>query len=313
MTKVSVIVPVYGVEKYIERCARSLFEQTLVDMEFIFIDDCTPDKSIDVLKSILEEYPHRKTQVKILPMEQNSGQAAARKRGMLAASGEYMIHCDPDDWVDLDMYGRMYNLAVHTGSDMVRCDFVRTDGNNSTPCLSIPESDYSDNAKLISHLLRGEDMSSLCDKLVKRSLVAEDFEFPKFNMQEDFVICLQYFLNGKKTTHIAQPFYHYFYNPASICGRKDDETYAYRLKSVTANRTLALSIIERRGLTEKFHDDIVAMKFHARDEVAAVAHRPRFNKLWKETFPEINDEVMHCDALPLRDKYKYLAISNLYE
>ena len=60
MPKVSIIIPVYGVEKYIERCSRSLFEQTLDDLEYLFIDDCTPDKSIDVLKNILEEYPNRK-------------------------------------------------------------------------------------------------------------------------------------------------------------------------------------------------------------------------------------------------------------
>ena len=81
MPKVSVIIPVYGVEKYIERCARSLFEQTLDDIEYLFIDDCTPDRSIEVLKSILEEYPNRKEQVIIHRMEQNSGQAAVRKWG----------------------------------------------------------------------------------------------------------------------------------------------------------------------------------------------------------------------------------------
>ena len=81
MPKVSVIIPVYGVEKYIERCARSLFEQTLDDIEYLFIDDCTPDKSVDILKHVLEEYPQRKSQVVIHRMEKNSGQAAVRKWG----------------------------------------------------------------------------------------------------------------------------------------------------------------------------------------------------------------------------------------
>ena len=81
MPKVSVIVPVYGVEKYMERCARSLFEQTLDDIEYLFIDDCTPDRSIEILQQVLEEYPHRKPQVTIHRMEQNSGQAAVRKWG----------------------------------------------------------------------------------------------------------------------------------------------------------------------------------------------------------------------------------------
>ena len=69
MPKVSVIVPVYGVEIYIERCARSLFEQTLDDIEYLFIDDCTPDRSIEILKQVLEDYPQRKTQTIIHRME----------------------------------------------------------------------------------------------------------------------------------------------------------------------------------------------------------------------------------------------------
>ena len=106
MPKVSIIIPVYGVEKYIERCARSLFEQTLDDIEYLFIDDCTPDKSVEILKRVLEEYPHRKSQVVIHRMEQNSGQAKVREWGMQNATGEYVIHCDSDDWVDIHMYER---------------------------------------------------------------------------------------------------------------------------------------------------------------------------------------------------------------
>ena len=73
MPKVSVIVPIYRREKYIERCVRSLLEQTLGDIEYLFIDDCTPDKSIEILKSVLEEYPLRKKQVVVHAMEKNSG------------------------------------------------------------------------------------------------------------------------------------------------------------------------------------------------------------------------------------------------
>ena len=96
MPKVSVLVPVYGVEKYIERCARSLFEQTLDDMECIFVDDCTPDDSMQVLVKILSEYPRRKEQVKIIHHETNQGLPAARQSGLKIATGEYIAHCDSD-------------------------------------------------------------------------------------------------------------------------------------------------------------------------------------------------------------------------
>ena len=129
MPKVSIIIPVYGVEKYIERCSRSLFEQTLDDLEYLFIDDCTPDKSIDVLKNILEEYPNRKNQVVIHRMDQNSGQAIVRRWGMLNATGKYVTHCDSDDWIDVRMYEAMYNKAITNNADVVVCDYEITDGN----------------------------------------------------------------------------------------------------------------------------------------------------------------------------------------
>ena len=122
MPKVSVIVPVYGVEKYIERCDRSLFEQTLEDIEFIFVDDCTPDKSIEILKNVLEDYPLRKKQVLIISHEKNMGLPIARQSGLKVASGDYIIHCDSDDWVDTTMYEKMYNKAIEDGSDVVVCD-----------------------------------------------------------------------------------------------------------------------------------------------------------------------------------------------
>ena len=97
--KVSVIVPIYEVERYIERCARSLFEQTMLSgIEFIFVDDCTPDYSIEILHNTLKEYPEREAQVTILTHSANKGLAAARKTGVRAARGEYISHCDSDDW-----------------------------------------------------------------------------------------------------------------------------------------------------------------------------------------------------------------------
>ena len=97
MPKVSVIVPVYNAEKYIERCVRSLYNQTLDDIEYIFVDDCTPDNSMEVLQKVMDEYPKRKLHTKIIIHTTNTGQSGSRKDGILAATGDYIIHCDADD------------------------------------------------------------------------------------------------------------------------------------------------------------------------------------------------------------------------
>ena len=125
MPEVSVIVPFYKAEKTIEKCARSLFEQTLDDIEFLFVDDCSPDGSLRVLETVLEDYPSRKSQVRILKTDSNSGSALARVLGIEKAAGEYLIHCDGDDEVERTMYKTMSEKARQEDSDFVWCDFFR--------------------------------------------------------------------------------------------------------------------------------------------------------------------------------------------
>lgn len=109
--KVSVIVPVYKVEKFIERCAISLFSQTLQDVEFIFVDDASPDNSVQIVQKCIREYPHRESQTVILTHEKNMGLPAARNTGLAVAKGEYIFHCDSDDFVEPDMLEQLYNTA----------------------------------------------------------------------------------------------------------------------------------------------------------------------------------------------------------
>ena len=128
MPKLSVVIPVYGVEKYIERCARSLFEQTLDDIEYIFVNDCTKDRSIDILNAVINDYPARKEQVRIVHHEKNKGLPFARQSGWQVATGEYIANCDSDDWVALDFYEIMYNEAIEKNADMVVSDYILVEG-----------------------------------------------------------------------------------------------------------------------------------------------------------------------------------------
>ena len=117
--KVSIIIPIFKVRNFIERCVCSLFEQTLKDVEYIFVDDASPDDSIDILKSCIDRYQERKNQVTILTHEQNQGLPAARNTGLAVATGEYVFHCDSDDFVEKDMLEVMYKAAKEKHADMV--------------------------------------------------------------------------------------------------------------------------------------------------------------------------------------------------
>ncbi len=98
--KVSIIVPIYNVEKYIERCAVSLFEQDFEDIEYIFVNDCTPDNSVEILEKVIEKYPNRKSHLKIVHHKENKGLGSARNTGLEQATGNYILHIDSDDWCE---------------------------------------------------------------------------------------------------------------------------------------------------------------------------------------------------------------------
>lgn len=128
--KVSLLVPVYGVEKYIAKCARSLFGQSYADIEFVFVDDATPDRSIEVLREVIAEYPDREKQVKIVAHPVNRGLSAARNTAIDNSTGEYVWHIDSDDFIEPDAVARLVAKAVAEDADMVVFDIneVRANG-----------------------------------------------------------------------------------------------------------------------------------------------------------------------------------------
>ena len=121
--KVSVIVPVYNTEPYLERCLRSLLRQTLKELEIIAIDDCSTDGSPAVLRKYAERFPGR---IRVLTQEENRGQAAARNRGLRAARGEYVGFLDSDDFARPEMFRELYEAGEAAGADYVACGYTDT-------------------------------------------------------------------------------------------------------------------------------------------------------------------------------------------
>lgn len=208
--KVSVIVPVYKVEEYIERCARSLFEQTLESIEYIFINDCTPDRSMEVLTHVLEEYPHRKPQVKILRMPHNSGQAAVRTIGMKTAMGKYQIHCDSDDWVEPDWAESLYTRAIETDADLVSCDFFIIRENEIIVSNQKPEHETITSYKIGLN----KNIYGCCwNKLIRASLFKDKVSFEKgINFQEDKLFIYRILDRCSIVSHVSRALYNYNQN-----------------------------------------------------------------------------------------------------
>lgn len=305
MPKVSVIIPVFKAEQYIEKCARSLFSQTLDDIEYIFVDDCTPDNSIEILKKIILDYPNREPQVKIHRMEKNSGQAAVRKWGINHATGDYVIHCDSDDWVDINAYHEMYTLAVRENADIVICDFIVTDNVNvrlKKGCHSIDKNTFFNN------LMLNFDNGSLGNKLVRKSVCERNVIFPKGDMGEDLFLCLQYTLNSNKIRYISKGFYFYYRNLSSITKSKEEESIYHKFKQSILNAEDLIALFENRNLNKEYHYHIDRMLFAKKNLLRPLAMKKRYWHIWKNTFPQLNYVILSNPYISLKNKIKHVLV-----
>lgn len=217
---VAVIIPIYGVEEYIERHAVSMFEQTFKDgICFIFIDDCSPDRSIDILNDVLARYPERQHQTYIVHQPENMGVTEARKTGVekaLSLGAKYIIHADSDDWVEKDMYLSMYKAAISQDASVVICDFVHDRFGVST---LYPQRPHNMDAETVLGMISGTGrhrmIGSLWNKLISSTLY-ETVDFPSgINYREDVCVLFQIFSSNPKIAYLPKAYYHYWFHTTS--------------------------------------------------------------------------------------------------
>ena len=127
MPKISIIVPVYNVEQYINRCIDSLLGQTLKDIEIILVDDGSPDQC----PQICDEYARKDSRIKVIH-KKNNGLGYARNSGLELATGEYIAFVDSDDYVNINMYEKLYNETINNNFDIVYCGFIVENKDKST-------------------------------------------------------------------------------------------------------------------------------------------------------------------------------------
>ncbi len=305
MPKVSVIIPVYGVEQYIERCARSLFEQKLDDIEYLFIDDCTQDHSIDILNEILTQYPQRMVQTRIVKMPSNSGQAAVRRHGIQLCTGDYIIHCDSDDWVDTNMLSLMYEKAVDENSDLVVCDYYRSDGFKHQMIKYLSAETYSHVSTYFSMLLSGKASTAVWNKLVRRSIYVENkIIYPQCNMWEDYVLNIQVAYYANKVSYVEEPLYYYYQNRNSICHSNIES----KMNQIKVNSQLILNFISQKELDGKYQEELISFKYYARSELAMFVSKKEYRNMWKNIYPEVDSQFCKLRSVSVKEKIKYVSL-----
>ena len=233
MTKISIIMPVYNVEKYIRESLNSVINQTLADIEIICVDDCSTDKSADIIL----EYAQNDSRIRFIQTEKNSGPGVARNMALDIAKGEYIMFLDPDDWLDLSACDILYNQAVQNNNDMVKFNFTKyfETKNRYVKVANeiLPFRNAQDKKHIVIRHCNDNFFIStyLCFQIIKKELLDRyNIRFSNHRFCEDDIFIVKLYLNSQSMSFVANSLYF----------------YRIHRKSLMRNPNLYISVIETK-------------------------------------------------------------------
>ena len=240
MPKVSVIVPIYNVEKYLEKCINSLLSQTLEDIQIILVNDGSKDNS----GNIAREYEKNNKNRIIYVEKENGGLSDARNHGLKYATGDFIAFLDSDDYIEKNAYEEMYNKAIEENADYVECDFIWEFPNKIRVDKQYP---YKNKKEMLSFV-----RVVAWNKLIKRQLITDNnLEFPKGLRYEDveFTYKLIPFVN--KFAYVDKPFIHYVQREGSIANVQNERTA--EIFTVLDN---VIEFYKKNNIYEEYRDEL---------------------------------------------------------
>lgn len=205
--KLSIIVPVYGVEKYIDKCLDSLVKQSLKEIEIIVVNDGTKDNSQKIIDKYVKKYPEKiKSYIK-----ENGGQGSARNYGLEKANGEYIGYVDSDDFIEKDMYKKLYNKAKEDNYDIVVCGNYNVSEDYKTKNIDTFINNYNTD---LENIFFGK--MAVWNKIYKRDiLIKNKLEFKEKVWYEDLAFTLKAIMNSNTFAFIDEPLYDYLIREGS--------------------------------------------------------------------------------------------------
>lgn len=296
MYKVSILIPIYKASGFIEKCAESVFSQTFESIEYIFVDDCTPDDSIQKLNQVLERFPHRKNAVTLLQNEKNEGISYSRQRAFDVATADYFLAMDSDDWIEPDMIENLYNKAIETNADMVYSPYFEEYPNGESKII---EPKFSTNkTELIYNALMG--FSSYWNKLISRKVMTDNNvkTLEGVSYADDLVVVVKLLYYSARFAEVKNPFYHYvIYNQHSITKKKSNTRHII-------DQLLVVQEVERFLKSKPDFEDYTKMLIELKSLRKVRIIRSTFGDAqYLSLFPEIN---RHIASLPFPLKSKII-------
>lgn len=215
--KVSVIVPIYNVEKYLSKCLISLLSQTLTDIEIICVNDGSTDNSL----KILEEFAKNDNRLKVLS-QKNMGLSIARNNGIEVATGEYIGFVDSDDWVDLDFFEKLYNAAKENDCDIAVAGFKRCGRIIKTTKIKFDEVRVYSTINEKTVVASVPEYNYVWNKIYKRD--KWNFKFPEGRIFEDMVFTIKALYYLKNMVTVPNVYYYYRRRINSLVMKKDSKS-----------------------------------------------------------------------------------------
>ena len=305
MPKVSAIVPFYNVERFIGRCAESLLSQTIDDLEIIFVDDASPDGSRAVLEEVIARHPG--ADVRILTHEVNKGLPAARNTGLAQASGEFIYHCDSDDWLEPEILGKMYSAAVGAGADYAYCDFFLTFPGNEK-YMGNPT--YGSAEEMLKKgFLAGNMKFNVWNKLVRRDVyVRSGIRCPAGHGMGEDTTMIMLAARSVGAVHVPQAGYHYVKsNPNAFTNTVSER----HMTDFQHNFDRTVAYLEGCDFSEK---EKYLSLFKLSLVIPCLTNgRWKMAEFWEQKYPEAFVDIFGNDAMPLRTKVVlWLGTKKLY-
>lgn len=218
--KVSIVVPIYNAEKYLNRCIDSIRSQTLKDIEIILINDGSTDSSGDICEKLAKQDMRIKVSHK-----KNGGVGSARNLGIEKSKGKYIIFVDPDDYIKNDMVEKMYQTANKNNCDVVICNFVtNTKNRNEIKCIE-NKILYGETLKkyLIEYMISGECETYCWNKMYKRNIIVDNnIKFYNYNIWEDAIFNYEIMLRKPRVYYLTENLYYYIVNDKGLTQKYTD-------------------------------------------------------------------------------------------
>lgn len=288
--KLSIGIPIYNVEKYIYQCAKSLFNQSYPNIEYVFVDDGSTDNSLEILYEVIAQYPE--IDVKVIKSGKNCGLWNARNISIDNMTGELCAFCDSDDWLEPDAYNYLIQELIDKKADLVITSYIQNLDKREAIITAEVTTFASINVMPIDVL-----HFSMCNKVFRRDILNKYSlrTYMGLNCWEDLSITSRYMAIASKILFIDKPFYHYRKDTQqSLTGQSDKKRLVEQVKVAENITQWFLSRTDQ--FNETYKDFIMHMQFASK--IKMLRGQNKRIEEWKCTFPESNKRIMSYTFIP---------------